>query len=112
VSAHVLTGKRQQEALATFVTRVSSAVAGNRFVVGGDFNASLHWPQYENWFFEPMRVAGLEDTRPHPQKVQSYWGRGSTTCIQDDHVFVDKVTKAGASRGSWAIVSSSNQGEL
>jgi len=108
VSAHVLTGKHQQEALASFVRCVSRTVVDSRFVVGGDFNASLHWPEYAKWFFEPMRAAGFEDSRPHPQEVQSFWGRGSTAVIQDDHVFVDKVTRVGAGRGSWAIVSSEN----
>lgn len=108
VSAHVMTGERQQETLANFVAWVSSAVAGSRFVVGGDFNASLHWPEYAQWFFEPMRLAGFEDSRPHPKEVRSYWGRSSTAAIQDDHVFVDKVTKPGADRGSWAVMSTEN----
>jgi len=105
VSAHVLTGERQEQALANFASKVSGMVAGSRFVVGGDFNASLHWPKYGTWFFDPMRAAGFEDTRPQPQEVQSYWGRGSMSIIQDDHVFVDRVTKAAVARGSWAILS-------
>lgn len=111
VSAHVLTdGKaekgRQRRALASVVTRLAEMVAGGRCIIGGDFNASLHWPEFEESFFEPMRAAGFEDTRPHPHEVQSYWGRGSTSVIQDDHVYGDMITKRAVMRGSWTIMAS------
>lgn len=110
-SAHVLTDGaeykgRQRRALAALVTRLAEVVAGGRCVIGGDFNASLHWPEFGKWFFEPMRAAGFEDARPHPYEVQSYWGRGSTAVIQDDHVFVDPITRRTVMRGSWAIMAS------
>jgi hypothetical protein len=53
-----------------------------------------------------MRAAGFEDTRPHAHEVRSYWGRGSTAVIQDDHVFVDPITKRAVIQGSWAIMAS------
>jgi endonuclease/exonuclease/phosphatase family metal-dependent hydrolase len=109
-STHVLTDDRehkgrQRRALGTFVTKLADVVAGGRCIIGGDFNASLHWREYGDWFFEPMRAAGFHDTRPHHHEIQSYWGRGSTSVIQDDHVFVDEVSKAVVSRGSWNIMS-------
>ncbi|MGH7437285.1 MAG: endonuclease/exonuclease/phosphatase family protein [Polyangiaceae bacterium] len=111
VSAHMLTDGRgekgrQRRTLASLVTRLADAVGSGRYVIGGDFNASVHWPEYEESFFEPMRAAGFADTRPHPHEVQSYWGRGSTAVIQDDHVFVDPVTKVAVMRGSWAVLAS------
>jgi endonuclease/exonuclease/phosphatase family metal-dependent hydrolase len=110
-SAHVLTDGpeykgRQRRALDAFVTRLAEVAAGRRCVIGGDFNASLHWPEFGKWFFEPMRAAGFEDMRPYPHEVQSYWGRGSTSVIQDDHVFVDPITKRAVVHGSWAIMAS------
>ncbi len=111
VSAHVLTDDRehrgrQRRALGSFVTRLAELVADGRCIVAGDFNASVHWPEYKEWFFEPMRKAGFEDARPYAHEVRSYWGRGSTAIIQDDHVFVDAATKRAANGGSWAIISS------
>jgi endonuclease/exonuclease/phosphatase family metal-dependent hydrolase len=51
VSAHVLTGRGQQLALAECI-RMAKDLAGDRpCIVGGDFNASLHWPEYRSWFF-------------------------------------------------------------
>jgi endonuclease/exonuclease/phosphatase family metal-dependent hydrolase len=97
---------RQRRALDAFVTRLAEVAGGRRCVIGGDFNASLHWPEFGKWFFEPMRAAGFEDTRPYPHEVQSYWGRGSTSVIQDDHVFVDRITKRTVVHGSWAIMAS------
>jgi endonuclease/exonuclease/phosphatase family metal-dependent hydrolase len=112
-SAHVLAdGKehrgRQRKALAGLVTKLTELVANGRCIVGGDFNASLHWPEYGEWFFEPMRRAGFEDTRPFAREVQSYWGRGSTACIQDDHVFADMTSRAAVSRGSWTVLADEN----
>ena len=109
-SAHVLTdGKehkgRQRRALGSFVAKLADVVARGRCIIGGDFNASLRWPEYGDWFFAPMLAAGFHDTRPHTDEIQSYWGRGSTSVIQDDHVFVDPLTKLAVSRGSWAIMS-------
>lgn len=101
VSAHVLTGPRQERALAEFA-RMTKELAGDRpCIVGGDFNASVHWLEYKGWFFEPMRVAGFHDTRPGEHEVQSYWGRGSKALIQDDHVFVGgKIGRVT----SWQII--------
>jgi endonuclease/exonuclease/phosphatase family metal-dependent hydrolase len=88
ISAHVLTGPRQERALGEFV-QMAKALAGDRpCIVGGDFNASTHWPEYAAWFFEPMRLASFRDTRPGQHEVRSYWGRGSQAVIQDDHIFV------------------------
>jgi endonuclease/exonuclease/phosphatase family metal-dependent hydrolase len=108
-SAHVLTdGKhhrgRQRRALESLVKKLAEAVGTGRCIVGGDFNASLHWPEYREWFFEPMRKAGFEDTRPFPYEVQSFWGRGSTAVIQDDHVFADAATRSAVRGESWAVL--------
>jgi hypothetical protein len=60
VSAHVMTGERQQETLANFVAWVSSTVAGNRFVVGATSTLRCTGPSTANG---SSSLCGSRDSR-------------------------------------------------
>ena len=119
VSAHVLTGKRQQEALASFVRCVSRAVVDSRFVVGGDFNVTptdldcydpslfvgaTHVSEPEREALRALEATGLTDlTRAlHPEEPSfSWWDYRNGSFhrgwgLRIDLLFVDQALLAKA----------------
>lgn len=103
VSAHVVTsgdpatGRSQHRVLRDLGPWLNDVVGDGRFVIGGDFNASRCWPEF-NAFFGDVAARGFHDCHHHlhGREARSFWGRKPEVVrdppIQDDHVFVDAET--------------------
>lgn len=96
-SVHVYPGEEQHSDLKRIVDLLTSDLADQQILLGGDFNAARHFDKvygrkkYQA-FFSAMETAGLHDIHwgIHGREVQSFWGKQTTEPYQDDHYFITK----------------------
>jgi endonuclease/exonuclease/phosphatase family metal-dependent hydrolase len=93
---------RYRKHLRTLMDVLVPAVAGQRFIVGGDLNAARHVDnvyggRWFHRFFESVAAREFHDChwQLHGKEVQSFWGRQARNPYQCDHVFVDRETAHG-----------------
>lgn len=95
-SVHVDT-KDQRRNLQALVDAFEPALAGRRFIVGGDFNAARRWDvvykkNVYGWLFDALGEIGAHDCHfgLHEREDQSFWGHQAKEAYQLDHLFVDR----------------------
>lgn len=101
VSVHV--GPRNyRKHLRILINVLSELVTGQRFVVGGDFNAArqidaVYKGKWFTRFFDDLARREFCDChwRRHGKEVQSFWGQQARHAYQCDHFLVDTVTDEG-----------------
>lgn len=107
-SVHVDTTD-QRPKLEALVETLRAAVAGRRFVIGGDFNAARHWDvvykrDVYGWFFKALEAAGFHDCHfaLNGKEVQSFWGQQAKEAYQLDHLFVPAAQRESV-RKCWIV---------
>jgi endonuclease/exonuclease/phosphatase family metal-dependent hydrolase len=91
-SIHVST-RNQRRRLRGLISALLPALKGNRFIVGGDFNAAREYSERAyGWFFDELTSYGFHDCHRaiYGREVTSFWGHQAPKGgIQDDHLFID-----------------------
>lgn len=93
VSVHVSTRGNQKRFLRSLVDALVPMLKGERFILGGDFNAAREYNErLYGWFFDDLMSRGFHDCHRaiHRREVTSFWGHQAPKGgIQDDHLFID-----------------------